>query len=1121
MDGHDASTFFSGSDNEDDAMLVEQPDENASEPLFLDGSDDDKSPEPSEKAKGKRRADDAYDDAEYIDDDATESTGGDVPRASSVSDFDFSDHHSRHSSPDRDSPPPAKKQRIASPVRETAPILDAPTYIGEFIIPNAWSNISGKGIVKVNDTVQIRRPKLETKPKAKPKPNGLGNKQISIATMFKPQVTSAPTKKKADTIVRLYNKNGSEFGRLPQETSSWVAHLLDLKVVELRGKMTDCPERLSTGASLIVTVDVYMLPSAFSSRSVEPLKDDFMWKEGDETSEEINLRERKVALLKLFKQIGLKPRSGANVKLSKADTKLNVSKPKRKTEIVGDGEEVEVDDEEDLSKSDLDMIYQKAQRGDKDMKEMEPADTFAMTLRGYQKQALCWMQSLESGKMDVREASSMHPLWSEYTFPPREDPSTGVFDLTEEEKPFYFNPYSGELSLKFPKSERTCRGGILADEMGMGKTIMLSALIHTNLVSEEDKAAAAASALSTKTQQLRLNAAFKSVKRRSNRAPSATLIVAPTSLLSQWAEEMERSSKPGAVKVLVWHGQNRTDIEAAVNSGEDGDAEEILDSEDEEDCKPKKKKAPRIQIVITSYGVLVSEHARSEKGRSPIFDMEWLRVVLDEAHSCKNRASRTAKAVYALQARRRWAVTGTPIVNKLEDLFSLLRFINFKPWSDFTFYRSFITLPFLARDPKAIEIVQVILESILLRREKNMKDSDGKKIVDLPSKEIKILKLEFSMAERKIYDAIYVNVKKNFDSLQSKGLVGKNYTNLLAMLMRLRRAVLHPSLVLNHEEERAMSPAGDGIVDVQELLARLKGGNKDSSTSSQETESTNVFASDVLSKLNNDDEDSAECPICLDVMERPVIVSECMHKTCKDCILMYVATREEKGQEPACPTCAHAPIRVNQIIEVIKTEADAQDGDAEGPERQSEVMLRKNNFQSSTKIDALIEHLKRLRDQDPCFRAVVFSQFTTFMDLIQKALRREMFEDYRYDGTMDIRKRTVAINKFKEPSRSPKVLVISLKAGGVGLNLTNANHVFMMDCWWNAATENQAIDRVHRLGQEKTVYVTHFIINETIEGRILQIQKRKTAIVQEAFRGAAKKAEKDSVENFRIIFGED
>ena len=97
---------------------------------------------------------------------------------------------------------------------------------------------------------------------------------------------------------------------------------------------------------------------------------------------------------------------------------------------------------------------------------------------------------------------------------------------------------------------------------------------------------------------------------------------------------------------------------------------------------------------------------------------------------------------------------------------------------------SFISLPFLARDPKAIEIVQVILESVLLRREKTMLDSDGKRIVDLPPKEIKVETLEFSPLERRIYDSIYMRAKTKYEQLSAKGLVSKNYTHILAMLMR-------------------------------------------------------------------------------------------------------------------------------------------------------------------------------------------------------------------------------------------------------------------------------------------------------------------------------------------------
>ncbi|KAL0951754.1 hypothetical protein HGRIS_008426 [Hohenbuehelia grisea] len=611
---------------------------------------------------------------------------------------------------------------------------------------------------------------------------------------------------------------------------------------------------------------------------------------------------------------------------------------------------------------------------------------------------------------------------------------------------------------------------------------MVSALIQTSTASPIPATSDTTKA-PTRPKQLKLNHAFQVASRSNNaaKAPHATLIVAPASLLAQWAEEIQRSSN-FSVKVITWHGQNRLDLEAA------------LDKDDQDES---------IKVVVTSYGVLASEYSKPEKNgrKAPVFDIQWLRVVLDEAHHCKSRNSRTAKAVYTLQAQRRWAVTGTPIVNRLEDLYSLLKFLDYKPWSEFSFFRSFITVPFMDHDPKAIEIVQVILESILLRREKNMRDSDGKRIVELPTKEVVVETLEFSPSERKLYDSIYVTAKKDFDQLDAKGLVGKNYTHILAMLMRLRRAVLHPSLVLGNQPEQSSS--GDGVIDVDDLAKEF---------SSTDGDNTNTFATNALANLQDDE--TSECPICLDVMEVPVVIPECMHKSCKDCIMSYLSTCIEKDEEPRCPTCSRGPVKESDLVEVLRTSGQAND------EAEPKVVFRRNDFNSSTKLDALIQNLRRLRDQDPCFRAVVFSQFTSYLDLIQVALQREHFDQYRFDGTMDIKKRSAVINEFRSPSRQPKVLIISLKAGGVGLNLTTANHVFMMDCWWNAATEQQAIDRVHRIGQEKTVYVKHFIVAKTIEGRILQIQQRKTAIVKEAFRGSGKGAEPESVENLKIMFGD-
>lgn len=137
------------------------------------------------------------------------------------------------------------------------------------------------------------------------------------------------------------------------------------------------------------------------------------------------------------------------------------------------------------------------------------------------------------------------------------------------------------------------------------------------------------------------------------------------------------------------------------------------------------------------------------------------------------------------------------------------------------------------------------------------------------------------------------------------------------------------------------------------------------------------------------------------------------------------------------------------LVEIIRKAATAP---ATSQASDAPVIFRKNNFQSSTKLDALVHSLRmnflvlpvlkmskrlseKLRVQDPCFRAVIFSQFTSFLDLIQVALDRERLDHYRFDGTMDIKKKSTAISEFKSSSRRPKILVISLKAGGVGLNV--------------------------------------------------------------------------------------
>lgn len=120
-------------------------------------------------------------------------------------------------------------------------------------------------------------------------------------------------------------------------------------------------------------------------------------------------------------------------------------------------------------------------------------------------------------------------------------------------------------------------------------------------------------------------------------------------------------------------------------------------------------------------------------------------------------------ACFALAARHRWAVTGTPIQNNLDDLFSLLCFLQVAPWSSYSFWRSYISLPFERKEPGVLDSVQSVLQPLLLRRTKDMKGPDGQPIVDLPEKVVDVEYVEFSPPERDFYSAVYKRSKLKFD----------------------------------------------------------------------------------------------------------------------------------------------------------------------------------------------------------------------------------------------------------------------------------------------------------------------------------------------------------------------
>ena len=608
--------------------------------------------------------------------------------------------------------------------------------------------------------------------------------------------------------------------------------------------------------------------------------------------------------------------------------------------------------------------------------------------------------------------------------------------------------------------------------MGLGKTIEMLSLMHSH---RSDVALQAAETVPKSVNTLpRLPKSTSAVEP----APCTTLVVAPMSLLAQWESEAVKASEAGTLKTLVYYGSEKV-----------ANLRNLC-------CEANASSAPN--LIITSYGIVLSEFNQvatrgGDRGaHGGIFSLDYFRVILDEAHLIKNRQSKTAKACYEISALHRWVLTGTPIVNRLEDLFSLVRFLRVEPWANFSFWKTFITVPFESKDfLRALDVVQTVLEPLVLRRTKDMKTPDGQALVPLPPRTIEVEELQLSKQEREVYDYIYNRAKRTFNATMEAGTLLKSYTTIFAQILRLRQSCCHPVLTRNKaiavEEEDAVAAVdiANGLaddMDLSELIERF-------TSDSDEQDIANKYGAHVLQQIQT--ETNSECPIC---SEEPMIepaVTGCWHSACKKCLLDYIDHQKDKHTLPLCFNCRE-PINQRDIFEIVRhdNDDDLYSASQTNGDSAPRISLSRIGNASSAKIAALTTHLKALRRDSPTTKSVVFSQFTSFLDLIAPALARASIPTLRFDGAMTQKARAATISEFTNHKKGV-VLLLSLRAGGVGLNLTAARHVFMMDPWWSFAVEAQAIDRVHRMGQEEAVKVVRFIVEGSIEGRMLKIQERK------------------------------
>ncbi|KAI0471892.1 DNA repair protein RAD16 [Xylariaceae sp. FL0804] len=561
---------------------------------------------------------------------------------------------------------------------------------------------------------------------------------------------------------------------------------------------------------------------------------------------------------------------------------------------------------------------------------------------------------------------------------------------------------------------REWQGGLLGDEMGLGKTIQAVSLIMSDYPAKEP-----------------------------------TLVLVPPVALMQWMNEIQ-SYTDGKLQVEVFHGTNAR-------------AKNLTT-----------KELKKLDVILMSYNSLESMYRRQVKGakregstvltKSRIHQIKFHRVILDEAHSIKTRTTMTAKACFALKAEYRWCLTGTPLQNRIGEFFSLLRFLNVKPFTSYfckqcpcstiewdmnenskcnhcdhysmghvSVFNQELLNPIQkegrhGKGKVALEKLRLLTDRIMLRRLKK----DNTDSMELPVKEIYVDRQFFGEVENDFARSIMSNNERKFDTYVAQGVMLNNYANIFGLIMQMRQVADHPDLILKK------SAAGG--------------------------------------------QNALMCCICDDTAEE-AIRSRCKHDFCRSCVRTYVNSQDQ----PDCPMC-HIPLSID--LEQPEIEQD------ENLFKKSSIInrIKMENWTSSSKIELLVHELHHLRSDNASHKSIIFSQFTTMLQLVEWRLRRAGITTVMLDGTMTPAQRQASIEHFKN-NVDVECFLVSLKAGGVALNLTEASRVFIVDPWWNPAAEWQSADRCHRIGQTRPCIIKRLCIEDSVESRMVLLQEKKANMI--------------------------
>lgn len=531
------------------------------------------------------------------------------------------------------------------------------------------------------------------------------------------------------------------------------------------------------------------------------------------------------------------------------------------------------------------------------------------------------------------------------------------------------------------------------------------------------------------------------------------LIIVPSIALHQWIFEIEKHA-PGAFNIIAHHGRTKV--------------EKIEISQD------------KFNIILTTYGTVENTF---RKNNSILHKVKFKRVVLDEAHVIKDNKCSTTKAINKLNSEYRWGLTGTPVQNRVNDLLSLVKFLRIDPQS---YYYC-----------KKCECKSVVW----------LRSDEGKEMRNGHCPCGHFSSSHFSWWNRRIANPIRElgqtdENEKLFTRLKqlNRQIILRRTKNTLEKSLGLPSKIVIVKRCLFSPQEREFYTSLYTDTKTQYNSYAIKGQVSNNYAHIFELlQKMRMAVNHPFLTYKNSGliENVPICGFCNAEADDPMR-SKCNHVFCRSEVEIFL---QESNK---CPVC-HVPITIdlNSPVEYTPSVTNS--------------LISVDSWQSSTKIETLIEMLNSMKEEGRRPKSIVFSQFVNFLEILRWRLERAGFRCVKIYGSMNISQRKAAIEEF---NKNPEITVflISLKAGGVALNLTEAENVFIMDLWWNPAVEEQAMDRIHRIGQYRAIRIYRIVIEDSIESRVLMLQKKKKALFETAVDNNMEALQRLSEDDLNFLF---